>query len=118
MNPAEKLLLITGIGRSVCTHWRVRRVASAMLMLMVLAIILAALISGVMFTVFYTFYIFLLSQAVMPIAALLGTAGAAILVVLALAASIRSQLHMLAPSGRHSIGDIADAFLDGLLSGR
>ena len=116
MRTMETILLAAGMGRSVYSKWRIQRMLATLVTVAVLAVTAAAMISLLMICGLYAVYMSLLSQGITPMGGLLITAIVALLLTAGIVSLIRKKMCELKSNARTPVGDVANAFLDGLLS--
>jgi len=116
MNLAEKLLLVAGIGRSAYGKWRLQRILSIVVTVVILAVTTAAIVSAAAIGASYGLYLYFVSQGMVPALAFLTILCLAALTIFALIAIIRHRVNSLKVSINAPMGDVVDAFFNGLLT--
>ncbi len=111
-------MLAAGIGRGVYGRWKLQRIVSVLVVVAMLTVTAAVMMSVLAIGGFYALYLFLLSRGIEPLPTLFMTALVAVSFTLCLIVAIRRRLQELKFPVSGTIGDAADAFLDGLLAGK
>ncbi len=112
----EKFLLLAGIGREMYGRWQIRRMASVLVTVLILAVTAAVMVGILVVGSMYTFYLFLLGQGLDPQSALFAIILTAVGITGLLLVAIRQSVLQLRSSVTTPMRETVDAFFDGLLS--
>lgn len=125
MHPGETLLLGARIGRNLYGGWRLRRALSALITVVMLAVIAAILICALVIGAIYIACLSLLHNGIAPPVIFLIAALLVLLIIFLIFAAIYWRVQSLKSSGASRAsavvdraGEVVDAFLDGLLFDR
>lgn len=119
MRPAEKLLIIASLVRTLYGQWKVRHLLPGLVMIMALFVMTTIMASATVVGGLWAAYHFLSIYALTPGYAVLLTGATALLIILILIQVTRSRIHALfhkMPQPTNPIDDAMDAFMDGLLA--
>lgn len=115
VRPIEKLLLITGIGRSMYSKRRVQRLLSVAITVGMLAIIATVMMSALVIGGICAFYLSLLRYGTDPLGALLATGLIALFLTIAFLMALHWRLQQMKSLVNTPLNEVMGAFLDGLL---
>lgn len=116
MHPAEKLLFVAGVGRSMYSKWKVQRLITTAVTAAMCAVIAAVMISALAIGAFYVTYLSLVSTGATPVQATLLIGVILLLLISVLINIIRARIRELRFPTSARVTETVDAFLDGFFS--
>lgn len=116
MQVLDKLLLAAGFGKSVYGRWRIQRMMATVAVILMLAVAVALLGGFLLIVMLYALHAVLLGYGLQPLAAFCITAAVLLALVLSMLMTMRRKIAQLQTTMSTPVGDVTDAFFDGLFS--